>query len=129
MKHIRLPYLLLALAYCAVIWWLSSQSRPPKPDIGFPLDDKAAHAALFGGLSALVALGLRAAEQPLAPRVQFWAAFAFAAGYGLIDEIHQVFVPLRSPSVLDLVADATGALFVQMLFLLYKGPPAVERST
>jgi VanZ family protein len=29
--------------------------------------------------------------------------------YGVSDEIHQAFVPLRTPDVRDVIADATGA--------------------
>ena len=37
------------------------------------------------------------------------AAWVIATLYGVSDEIHQAFVPLRTPDVRDVIADATGA--------------------
>lgn len=34
----------------------------------------------------------------------------FCIGYGISDEIHQYFIPLRHASILDVVADSIGAL-------------------
>ncbi len=39
------------------------------------------------------------------------AAFSIAAGYGALDEIHQIFVASRQASPHDAMIDATGALF------------------
>lgn len=44
-------------------------------------------------------------------------------GFGVVDEIHQWFVPNRSTSVVDLLLDAGGACLV----LLVPGPPATGR--
>lgn len=94
-----------ALAWAAGIWWLSST-----PDDGAtwlaiswldgPGLDKVAHAGLFGVLAALLRL---AGASPL-------AAVAAAIGWGVVDEIHQSFVPGRTPELGDLLADAVGAV-------------------
>lgn len=44
------------------------------------------------------------------------AAFLIAAGYSLLDEFHQVFVPSRGPSIYDSLLDSTGA-FVALMVL------------
>ena len=42
---------------------------------------------------------------------RLWAAvLAFTVGYGLVDELHQAFVPGRDPSWRDVVFDTIGAL-------------------
>ena len=43
-------------------------------------------------------------------------AALIAAAYGGTDEVHQMFVPRREPSALDLVADAVGAVAGSFLF-------------
>lgn len=74
------------------------------PD-GLPLD-KVAH---FTAYAVLAALMLRATAAP-----RSWAAFAvvlFAvAAFGAVDEWHQSFIPRRSMSFADWVADVSGAL-------------------
>lgn len=91
-------------------------SSGPAPDIerwDFPLKDKLAHMVLFGGLAAVVSIGLRHNEPP--PRLgrQFWVPLLFATLYGVSDEVHQYFVPSRTFAVSDMVANALGALLVQ----------------
>jgi VanZ family protein len=85
-----------------LMFWLSSRSDFPEPGLlpeWLPID-KLAHLLLFAVLAALLYLaGVRA---PLAALV--------AAAYGLTDEVHQMFVPGRSPDVRDWLADALGAM-------------------
>jgi len=121
------PYLLLVIIYCAGIWWLSSQSNPPRPEYTFPGDDKVVHATIYGILATLVLVGLRRSHPDLKPALLFWLPILFAAVYGLTDEIHQSFVPHRSADPLDLLADTTGALLfitAQHLFHRNRQPSA-----
>jgi len=76
----------------------------------FFLADKLAHLGAYTalGVSAIVALGEGADRWPPA---RFVAAVAlFCLLFGITDEIHQSFVPLRQPSVADLAADTLGGL-------------------
>lgn len=101
-------------AYCAAIFWLSSQSHPPHSDVRFPGSDKLAHLVLYGGLAALVSLGLRSNPKGVTPRVQWLVPIFFTALYGVTDEIHQLFVPERSFDPWDLLANSFGAVLVQL---------------
>lgn len=99
----RWPWALAALGWAALIFALSASSAPPgasMPLLEVPGADKLAHAALYAVLAAL----LRAAA---ARRRE---AVAVAAAYGVTDELHQAFVPRRSPDPLDWAADLAGAL-------------------
>lgn len=107
------PHAALVIAYCAGIFWLSADPDPPDPGFEFPGKDKAAHMALYGGLAAVVGMGLNRAESRRSARFRFWVPILFAACYGLTDEIHQRFVPHRTFELADLAADALGALLVQ----------------
>lgn len=112
-------YLIACAAYCAGIFWISSQPKPlgvnESPFYG---SDKIAHMAVYGGLAALVSVGLRRSRPNITPRAQFWIPVLFAAAYGVTDEIHQYFVPERSFEFADMLANALGALAAQAVLCL-----------
>jgi VanZ family protein len=94
--------------YMALIFALSSTSRPP--DVLPPsLGDKGGHSLLYAGLAALLVRALAGGWlRPLGAGVAF-AAVALSTSYGATDEIHEMFVPLRTPELADLAADAVGS--------------------
>ena len=110
----KVPYIIATVLYCAGIFWESSQSQPVKTDIHFAQDDKVAHILLFGGLTAIVTLGIRRSGKPVKPAWQFWAPIVFATIYGISDEFHQRFTPMRTCDIFDVMADTTGAVLVQV---------------
>jgi VanZ family protein len=89
---------------CAAIFYMSSLSRPPVPFV-FNRQDLLLHAIAYGGLAFLAWIGTSKTRLPE-------VAFVMATFYGASDELHQSFVPGRSPSLLDLAADALGAALV-----------------
>lgn len=101
MRSRRSRYALLgALAWAAVLFWQSSSSDAGSFLGSLPEgSDKVIHAGAYSVLAALVTL---ATGNPVVGGV-------LAVAYGITDEIHQSFVPGRSPSIGDLVADAVGA--------------------
>jgi len=96
----RLRAWLPAAAWAVTIFWLSSRSTIPGPKI--PHLDKAAHFGAYAVLGALLAFAADRSRWPLA------VAVALGVLYGASDEIHQMYVPGRSPDVLDWAADAAG---------------------
>jgi len=95
------------VAYMALIFFLSS-----RPDIQLPgpESDKAWHSMGYAGLGALLT---RAAAGGLGQPVSLGhaaLAVAVATAYGATDEWHQSFVPGRVADLLDLRADAIGAV-------------------
>ena len=112
--------MLLAIAWAGVIFYLSSQ---PGMDIPppFPHMDKLLHALAFGLLGFLVLGGLRPGKDGYS-RGQLLLAIAIAGIYGVLDEVHQRFVPGRMPDVLDVMADLVGAVLgVYLLHALVRG--------
>jgi VanZ family protein len=92
--------------YMATIFLVSADSDPPAPS---SFSDKTLHLLAYAALGVLVC---RAAAGGLGRRVTVRAALItmiLSIGYGVTDEIHQMFVPLRSPELLDVFADAAGA--------------------
>jgi VanZ family protein len=91
----------------AVIFIVSSISNIGPLPAG--LSDKSGHSI---GYAILAALLLRALADRR-PSAMTWSrcllAVVLAASYGVTDEIHQAFVPGRTPDVMDVAADALGA--------------------
>lgn len=95
--------------WMGVIFYLSSQSSFPIKPTGFwdAIDDYVAHMVVYAVLGVLAFRAWRV--EGLRPAQAAWAAFLLCVVYGVSDEWHQSFVPNRTPSVLDVVADAVGA--------------------
>lgn len=99
----------------AVIWILSSMSNPPVDVSSLPFRDRGAHFLSFGSVAFWVAHGTMATvPRAHGLRVVCFAVLA-AALWGLLDEIHQSFVPGRSPDIVDLAADTLGAIALASL--------------
>ncbi|MBR4006000.1 MAG: VanZ family protein [Treponema sp.] len=104
------------IGYCS--WYLSSQPHVPLPD--FNMSDKVVHLACFAGFSFFTAMAffglkpLDGRKSTIAKRILFPAVVISL--YGIVDEIHQSFVPGRSCSFMDWCADTVGALIGSTLF-------------
>ncbi len=97
--YVKLGWWLLAFIHVGLIWSFSSRSGS---EVGLPPPyDKAAHFFSFALLGFLFAKAFGQAR----------LGFLLAALYGVIDEIHQSFVPLRDASFWDWLADVLGAYF------------------
>ncbi len=131
------PLLLWApvVLYMMFIFWLSSISRPP--DLPSGVSDKAAHGLLYCGLGALLVRARAGGwRRPVTLGIAA-GAIVVATLYGISDEIHQSFVPLRQVEVRDVLADAlgasvaAGALYIWSCIAYAKRPfvPVDERRT
>lgn len=126
------PYLL----GCASLFVVSAMSEPPVPTaLVFRWSDKALHAVAYAVLACLALRGARrrgdgaalARRLALAPS---WGpvvvAVLLATGYGVLDEVHQAFVPKRNADALDVVADLVGACIGATFAQRVRRKPAAE---
>lgn len=106
------------LVYVTVIITLSSQPRL-QPPLHFVNADKLFHALEYFGLGVLLARAIRGSLRVARPL--FAAAIALSFGVLIAggDEFYQQFVPGRDASVLDLLADAIGALAAQFAYVWF----------
>jgi VanZ family protein len=93
------------ILYMALIFHLSSESAPV-PELTTHVWDKLLHAGGYGLLGAMLYRAF-AGEGVARGRAILLAIFATSL-YGITDEWHQSFVPMRSADVLDWMADTTG---------------------
>jgi VanZ family protein len=84
---------------------------PPLPGI-----DKLAHGVVYGILAAATIFAFSERYKMQNLRVVQVVTTFFCFCYGASDEFHQSFVPGRSTSGLDLLADVGGALLVCLLW-------------
>jgi VanZ family protein len=108
---------LAAGLYALAIFLLAGQSYPLGVKHLPFLVDKAIHVLVYGAFSVVLFAALRHSRPRTPPLVLASAAAVIAVLYGVSDEYHQGFVPLRVSDVHDLVADAVGAAVAQGLVL------------
>jgi VanZ family protein len=138
-------FLSITIAYAAMIFYLSSRSDIQVPThifkiplmyaiqdflegagIYFVTDlveyaylhkDKVAHMFLYFGLGVFLHMTFRHSDNPVMSK--YAAPFAFIVGilYGISDEIHQTYVPGRTGSVNDVLANGLGLLLAQIILL------------
>lgn len=101
------------LAWAALLFVLSHQAGDSLPPL-FEGADKLAHVALYAPLGFLLGRAVGVG----------WLAVLLATAYGVSDEWHQVFVPGRSASLGDVVADAVGAALGAAAWSIRRSPVA-----
>jgi VanZ family protein len=93
-----------------VIWFLSAQSILPQPKgiLGF---DKLQHFIAYFVLAASIIPWFSPRRRIFRSLWMCLPAALIASGYGIVDELHQYFVPGRDCNVWDWIADTLGAVF------------------
>ena len=100
----------VAAAWAAVIFAFSATPGSALPG-GYSLQAHLVEYAIFAGLLYLaLRLDMRPARAAL-------LALLIASAYGITDEWHQSFVPLRTPDPLDWLVDTAGAAIAVLLAL------------
>lgn len=102
------------IGYCGLIFWLSAQETLPVPQV-FNFQDKLIHAAAYFVMGVFSWRAFR--QTGLQPRHLAILSILFCSLYGISDEWHQYFVPGRSSSVWDWLADTLGAAMAAGLLL------------
>jgi VanZ family protein len=116
LRHLSL---LLAIGWGCAIYYLSSLPGVDTQPLFFH-QDKLLHAAAFGALGFLLMGAFRPGIHGHS-RFQLLIAIMIAGTYGILDEIHQRYVPGRMPDVYDILADFAGAtLGVWLLHAIVK---------
>jgi VanZ family protein len=96
-----------AFAYAVlIIYW---SVMPVTPTVSVPYLDKAVHLCQYLLFAWLLAQAVRAGS--LRQAEYFWLVWVYAASYGLLVEIIQMFVPWRSADMWDALANGIGAGF------------------
>ena len=97
-----------------IVYWIMLFIATTLPVSSLPsvdVSDKLKHFGAFFGLSVLLSLTLIYQNKVLLLKKYFLvAALITSSVYGLLDEIHQSFIPGRNSEFLDWFADSLGAV-------------------
>ena len=99
--------------YAGTIFYLSAQSHPEDvlPSFLFEgVSDKVLHAVAYAGLGGLCYRAFRWGVSGQVASHAFLFAIVTVSLYGMTDEVHQLFVPLRESGWQDWLADTAGAV-------------------
>ena len=101
-------YWLPVVLYCAGIFILSAY--PVSIEVSdFPYMDKWAHLIEYAILAIFCTRALTNSKQGRQRVKMLLISITFSVLYGISDEIHQMFVPSRTPDMGDVLFDAIGA--------------------
>ena len=92
----------------SIIFCLSGKSNISSP-VSFPYADKIMHTGEYFILALLIARLLNHYWGTSSPTGTVVLSIFFTLLYAMTDEVHQHFVPLRTPEFFDLIADGLGA--------------------
>lgn len=114
-------------ATMGTIFFLSHQpgnrlSLPPFPGI-----DKIGHMMIYGTLAGTVIFAFSARLKDTRPQKVLFLTVAFCLLYGISDEFHQFFIPGRSASVLDVLADCGGAVMASFFWARWRRRTSIIR--
>ncbi len=108
-----------SLLVMGILFYLSSQPSSGLPPLPSPRD-KIVHAIAYMGLGWTFCLWIKEKRWLTRPFRHAFLVLLACAIFGVSDEIHQSFVPGRSVSAFDLMADMTGALMSVLTYRLFK---------
>lgn len=113
-------YWLLVCIYAALIFILSSMSHPPSPPgtSNIPSFEIIEHLFLYFGFGLVLYLAMNHSNNPFFRKYRIQMTVLIGTLYGITDEVHQLFVPFREGSVLDVVVDGCGVALAQALIVL-----------
>lgn len=92
--------------WAGFIFYLSHQSNPPGADLG---PDFVGHILLYGVLAVTLLWAVTKGLQDRVTLRRVLIVWALAILYGVFDELHQSMVPLRDPSMKDLISNLAGS--------------------
>jgi len=120
----KASYFIPAVLYYLLIFIVSSQNYD-SPLLGHGLD-KAAHFVEFSLLGFFLSLGyFNTFSFP--PGIKAFLVFITGLPLGILDELHQNFVPGRTSAASDVMADAAGIIAGVLVYLFFakmkKRPP------
>jgi VanZ family protein len=121
-RHL-IRYQLPAIVWALVIFTASSFPAAKLPRFVFKINDKLIHVSIFlvFGLFVYRALELKVRRGSFELRRALLTVSAVAA-YGILDELHQIFVPGRTPDIWDVAADTVGGILSALiLYFVYRG--------
>ena len=109
----------ILIIYMGIMFWISSlpgEKLTPERGIGITISQSIKHLGEYVILGILVSMVLAQVTNKTLSIV-FWSS-VFSVCYGILDEIHQAFVPTRYCTIDDMGINAIGSV-IGVLFYVY----------
>jgi VanZ family protein len=124
----KIPYTWLTLAYAVLILIVSSIPDLKTPQLGFEYQDKLYHFIEYSIFSVLLFFALLNSQRDFLRKNVLLISLLIGASFGILDELHQKFIPGRQADVLDFTADFVGVALIQICFWIYHRRKSVKPS-
>ena len=112
----------MLILYMGIIFWFSSlpsEQLIPESALGLAISSSVKHVIVYAILGLQMSLVIVQVSNKTFQT--FFYAFTLASCYGVLDEIHQSFVPSRYCTFFDVVSNIGGSIIgVFVWFLMYK---------
>ena len=95
---------------CTLVLILSVINTGVLPKTDVPSADKIVHSVMYFSIALILMLNQTAYLREKISHKQLWFAFAFSVGFGTLMEVIQHFLPWRSGSVYDFIANTLGVI-------------------
>jgi VanZ family protein len=115
----KIPYAWLALVYAVLILIVSSIPDLKTPQLGFENQDKLYHFIEYSIFSVLLFFALLNSNKNFLRKNVLLISLLIGASFGILDELHQKFIPGRTADILDFTADFVGVALIQVCFWIY----------
>lgn len=102
---------------CTLVLILSVINTGVLPKTDVPSADKIVHSIMYFGISGILMLNQTRYLREKISRNQMWFAFLFSVGFGTLMEIIQHFLPWRSGSIYDFIANTLGVIVAIVVML------------
>lgn len=103
---------------CTLVLILSVINTGVLPKTDVPSADKIVHTIMYFGVASVLMLNQTSYLREKISRKQMWFAFLFSVGFGTLMEIIQHFLPWRSGSIYDFIANTLGVIIAIMVMLI-----------
>ena len=118
MAKISSKYYLPVIIWAMLILTVSSIPHLKTPDLGLKIDDKIAHFCEYFIFGLLIANMFWRVNKPF-PYIMITTSL-IGTIYGILDELHQLFIPGRTTDVFDMTADALGVITASLFYVLWR---------
>ena len=104
---------------CTLVLILSVINTGVLPKTDVPSADKIVHTIMYFAITIILMLNQTSYLQKRITRRQLHFAFLFSVGFGTLMEVIQHFLPWRSGSVYDFIANTLGVVLAIIIFDIF----------
>ena len=105
---------------CTLVLILSVINTGVLPKTNMLGIDKIVHTIMYFGMTLTLILNQTSYLHEKITKTQLYFAFLFSIGFGILMEVIQHFLPWRSSSVLDFLANTLGAIIAIVFSCIYR---------